>query len=142
MRHPELTGDIQAASTSQRPYLFACSFYGITPIASVPTLPGTSFDAVPFVAAFQNFAALSVKCAHSLMGASGSGAAPLREVFSQTLLILDRLIGRLGSPIHVAWDPEEWLSVVLRSVEHEVRVSNSEIYFVIKYILYVLCWFH
>ncbi|KAG6879371.1 hypothetical protein C0992_003191 [Termitomyces sp. T32_za158] len=33
MQRPDLTGPIEAQRTTQRPYLFACSFYGVDPIA-------------------------------------------------------------------------------------------------------------
>jgi hypothetical protein len=117
MRRPELTGGIQAASKSQRPYLFACTFYGITPTVKAPS-PNGSFN-IPFASAFESLITLSIHFAQSLINGSGSPSF-LREVFSQSLLLVDRLVGRLGSSIVVLWDPKKWLSVVLGSIGHEV----------------------
>ncbi|KAF8079121.1 Dopey, N-terminal-domain-containing protein [Lyophyllum atratum] len=116
MQRPDLTGPIEAKRTTQRPYLFACSFYGIDPIAVPPTAT-TSF-AVPFVSAFENLATLSRIFAQTLTTGSADTTV-LREVFSQTLLLIDRLIGRLGTSVTIPWDPVEWLQVILQALEHE-----------------------
>lgn len=117
MQRPELTENMQAASISQRPYTFACIFYDIKPILKVPSHKGP-FD-IPFASAFENMVQLSLSCAKRLV-ATSDGSPLLMQAFSQLLLLLDRLVGRLGSPISVSWKPAEWLSVVLKSLEHEV----------------------
>ncbi|KAG5643542.1 hypothetical protein DXG03_000683 [Asterophora parasitica] len=116
MQRPDLTGPIEAKRTTQRPYLFACSFYGIDPV-DIPPTPGESFT-VPFVSAFENLATLSLYCAQSLTSGS-TGVVTLREVYSQTLVILDRLVGRLATPVTVSWDPDQWLQAVLLGIQHE-----------------------
>ncbi|KAF5384809.1 hypothetical protein D9615_001099 [Tricholomella constricta] len=116
MQRPDLTGPIEAKRTTQRPYLFACSFYGIDPI-DIPPTPGASFT-VPFVSAFENLANLSIRCAQSLDGDS-TDVVTLREVFSQTLLLIDRLVGRLGTTVTISWDPAKWLQVILLGLGRE-----------------------
>lgn len=118
MQRPELTGEIQEASKTQRPYTFACTFYGITTIDDVP-LPQGSFT-IPFGSAFENLASLSVNFAQVLSNDS-KNLPFLREIFSGSLMLMDKLVGRLGTEISVAWKPEEWLSVVLDCLEHDVR---------------------
>ncbi|RDB28675.1 Protein dopey [Hypsizygus marmoreus] len=116
MQRPDLSGPMEDKRTTQRPYLFACSFYGITPI-ELP--PGQHFSfAIPFVSAFENLASFSLKCAQSLIKGSDN-VVVLREVYSQSLLLIDRLVGRLGTSVQVAWNPSEWMQVVLRGLDHE-----------------------
>jgi len=125
MQRPELTGAIEAQRTTQRPYLFACSFYGITPIAT-PTTPAASF-AVPFASIFENLAALSRTCSEALIQSS-SNLVTLREVYSLSLLLIDRLVGRLGTSVEIAWKPSRWLQLILHVLEHEVK-DTSELNF-------------
>jgi hypothetical protein len=122
MQRPGLTGANEANRTTQRPYLFACSFYGITPIAT-PTKSATSF-AVPFASVFENLASLSRICAEVLIRGS-SNILTLREVYSHSLLLIDRLVGRLGTSVEIAWEPSRWLQLVLRALEHEVKDPSN-----------------
>lgn len=117
MQRPELTGSIEVKRTTQRPYLFACSFYGITPVAAYAA-PDGSF-AIPFTSAFENLIELSLNCANSLIQGS-ENVVVLREVFSQSLLLIDRLVGRLGTSVKVEWNPATWLYMLLRTIDHEV----------------------
>lgn len=104
----------------ERPFLFACNFYGLTPVVIPPTseTPDGSFT-IPFVSAFESLASLSQNCAQSLVKGS-ENVDVLREVFAESLLLIDRLAGRLGAPVKVAWDTSRWLQAVLRALEHEV----------------------
>lgn len=120
MQRPELAGAVEAKCTTQRPYLFACSFYGITPIA-IPTDSATYF-AVPFASVFENLTSLSHICAEILIQGS-SNISTLREVYALSLLLIDRLVGRLGTSVEIAWKPARWLHLVLNVLEHEVSES-------------------
>lgn len=124
MQRPELTSEIQAASAAQRPYVFACTFYGAKPIPTIPAQKGSY--SIPFASAFENIIRLSTSCAQSLL--KKGSPSRLREVFTQALLLIDRLVGRLGSSIEVLWNPTEWLSVVLKSLDHEVRFLHTNKY--------------
>jgi hypothetical protein len=117
MQRPELTGSIEVKRTTQRPYLFACSFYGIIP-AAAHSAPDGSF-AIPFASAFGNLIDLSLNFANSLIQGS-ENVVVLREVFSQSLLLIDRLVGRLGTSVKVDWNPATWLYMLLRALDHEV----------------------
>ncbi|KAJ7070662.1 Dopey, N-terminal-domain-containing protein [Mycena amicta] len=117
MQRPELSGDMQAASQWQRPYIFAATFYGCKPVLEQTDLPQRSFT-VPFASVFQNLVTLSMTCSRFLAEGCNS-PAPLREVLAQSLLLMDRLASRLETPITLAWKPEEWLSSVLATLEHE-----------------------
>ncbi|KAG6911306.1 hypothetical protein DXG01_002145 [Tephrocybe rancida] len=116
LQRPDLTGPIEAKRTTQRPYLFACSFYGIDPVAIPPSLP-VSF-AVPFVSAFENLAMFAKNCAQALT-ASSPDVTILREVFALSLSLLDRLTDRLATPSTLAWNPTEWLHVILSGLDNE-----------------------
>ncbi|KAJ7610904.1 Dopey, N-terminal-domain-containing protein [Roridomyces roridus] len=116
MQRPELSGEMQLAAQSQRPYVFATSFYGFKPKLETAELSGPF--TIPFASAFQNLVALSINCSRFLNEGCDSPGS-LREVSSQSLYILDRLVGRLNAPITVVWNPEEWLSAVLAILENE-----------------------
>lgn len=120
MQRPELNGEIQEARKTQGPYLFACTFYGITPTFESP--PATGSFTVPFASSFENLISLSITCAKCLTKGFGN-AAILREVFSQSLLIVDRLVGRLGCTVALSWNPGKWLSVVLENLENGVSLQ-------------------
>lgn len=122
MQRPELSAANKAIGTTQRPYLFACSFYDITPIAS-STSSVTSF-ATPFTSVFESLASLSRICAEVLIRGS-SNILIVREVYSHSLLLIDRLVGRLGTPVEIAWEPLRWLQLVLCALEHEVNDSSD-----------------
>jgi hypothetical protein len=121
MQQPELTGSKVECST-MRPYLFACSFYGITPITT-PIKSPPSF-AVPFASVFENLVSLSGICAEVLIQNS-SNLVTLREVYSHSLLLIDRLVGRLGTSVQTSWEPTGWLRAVLHAVEHEVTGPSA-----------------
>ncbi|KAG6841563.1 hypothetical protein C0991_009598 [Blastosporella zonata] len=116
MQRPDLTGPIEAKRTTQRPYIFACSFYGIDPIAIPPSI-STSF-AVPFISAFENLATFTRNCAQALI-ASSPDVVTLREVYSLSLSLLDRFAGRLGTSVTLTWDPNTWVQTILGGLEHE-----------------------
>lgn len=117
MQRPELSGEMEMAARSQRPYVFAATFYGFKPTldTSSPSGPFT----IPFASAFQNLVTLSINCSRFLTEGCET-PDPLREVTSQSLFILDRLVGRLNSEITLSWNPDQWLLSVLAALEHEV----------------------
>ena len=122
LQRPALTQKVQAASNSHPPYAFSCLFYGITPIPGLPVSDGT-FD-VPFVSLFENMVELSMNCARSLLK-EPPNPSRMREVFSQSLLLLDEVAGRIDSPIRVSWNPSKWLDAILQCIEHKVRQCAS-----------------
>ncbi|KAJ7755024.1 Dopey, N-terminal-domain-containing protein [Mycena maculata] len=116
MQRPELSAGMETAAQSERPYVFAATFYGFKPNLETDALPGPF--TIPFASVFQNLVALSIN--YSRFFTEGCDTpGPLREVSSQSLLILDQLVGRLNSQITVVWNPEEWLSAVLATLEHK-----------------------
>lgn len=118
MQRPELSGDMDLIAKSQRPYIFAATFYGFEPTLDDTPPPLGPFT-IPFASAFQNLIVLSTSCSRFLTeGCATPG--PLREVSAQSLLLLHRLVQRLDSQITLTWSPNQWLSLVLRTLEHEV----------------------
>ena len=102
---------------------FACSFYGIENPFGDP-IQRTSANK-PFVTNFEDLAVLTTTAATSLMSCTPELSQPLRATFTQSILLIMRLLGRmdqkLDAPFDIDWDPPEWLSIVLESVEHPVR---------------------
>jgi hypothetical protein len=119
---PQSQGDPEILST-QGPLEFACSFYGIENPFSISVQRACVNE--PFVTNFEDLTFLTTNVATSLMSCTPELAQPLRGVFAQSVLLIMRLLGRmdqrLDTPFDVDWNPSEWLSVVLESVEHPVR---------------------
>ncbi|KAK7025465.1 hypothetical protein VNI00_015993 [Paramarasmius palmivorus] len=115
LHRPEVTSGIQEASESERPYKFACTFYGLKPNVEMPE-PTGSFTK-PFGSAFESLIGLSLKLSQILL-TSPKEVNLAREHFAQSLLLIDRLVGRLNSRLDLEWDPEKWLSVVLETLGH------------------------
>ncbi|KAF8640453.1 hypothetical protein AX17_000117 [Amanita inopinata Kibby_2008] len=112
LRRPELLNNHESSvSTTFRPYLFACKFYGITP-ATNPTdvLP----SATPLSSAFDNLTSISLQCSQKLISGTDTPEL-LRQVFVRTLSLIKSLTARLDSPITVSWKPNDWLSSTLAS---------------------------
>ncbi|KAK0466281.1 Dopey, N-terminal-domain-containing protein [Desarmillaria tabescens] len=117
MQRPEASEGDTSARDSQRPYIFACTVYGIGPLAIEPAPSSRSFR-IPFASSFESLVSLSSIFSHALVSAADKVVA-LREALCQTLLLLDTLVGRLGtSTIKVTWHPSHWLSVVLDCISH------------------------
>ncbi|KAG7099897.1 hypothetical protein E1B28_001698 [Marasmius oreades] len=116
LSRPEVTSGIQKASVSQRPYVFACTFYGIKATVTAPE-PSGSYSK-PFGSAFEGLISLSMSLSHNLIEASAN-LNLLREVFSQSLLLVDRLVGRLNTKMTLCWEPRKWLATVLDNLKHE-----------------------
>lgn len=111
------------APPSQGPLEFACSFYGVeNPLGR--SIQRTRVDR-PFVTNFEDLLVLTTTAATGLMDCPPELAQPLRSAFSQSVLLVMRLLGRmdqrLDAPFDIDWDPSKWLSVVLQSAEHPVR---------------------
>ena len=108
---------------SQGPLEFACSFYGIER-PPVDPIQRASVDK-PFVTAFEDLVVLTTAVATNLANCTPELAHLLRDAFSQSVLLVMRLLGRIDqksdAPFDIEWDPSEWLTVVLESVGHTVR---------------------
>ncbi|KAF8899262.1 Dopey, N-terminal-domain-containing protein [Infundibulicybe gibba] len=116
MQRPDMTDEIQVTTASQGPYQFACTFYKIEPIALVPGLDDPA--ALPFASAFENGIALSLSCAQGL-SENPAGSTHLWAVLSQALLLLDRLVGRLRTTVTLSWNPNQWLALILQTLENK-----------------------
>jgi hypothetical protein len=117
MKRPELTEGAQAATASQGPYGFACTFYGIQPTPDLGIDKNSSN--IPFASAFEDLISLSVSCGRSLLASSKPLA--LRDIFARLLLLISMLVDRLeATPIGISWNPAEWFSVLLNTFELEV----------------------
>ncbi|KAF9067320.1 Dopey, N-terminal-domain-containing protein [Rhodocollybia butyracea] len=110
LSRPEVKPDMQAVSENERPYIFACTFYDIKPVIDAPAPTGTY--QVPFSSAFESLASLSMVLGISLTKANGNLTA-LREVFTKSLALIERLVSRLNSSITLVWEPKKWLEVIL-----------------------------
>jgi hypothetical protein len=80
---------------------------------------------------FEDLALLATTAATGLIGCTPELSQPLRATFTQSVLLVMRLLGRmdqrLDAPFDVDWDPPEWLSVVLESLEHPVRKTLCDL---------------
>ncbi|KAI0718921.1 Dopey, N-terminal-domain-containing protein [Cerioporus squamosus] len=119
-RPPPRQGQDSAADEDM--IAFACGFYGIK--ASDIALP-SSRSAIPFVSAFENLIALSMRAAEALLGGKGDTKSdgPSRNVLLVTLSLLDTLVSRLEHetdvPFAVSWDPAGWISTVLSCIQQK-----------------------
>ncbi|KAJ3723564.1 Dopey, N-terminal-domain-containing protein [Lentinula guzmanii] len=116
LSRPEVNTDLLTASDTERPYVFACTFYDIKPLLNASPPSGTY--TVPFSSAFESLVSLSIVFGQTLTKAKETGltdSTQLREILSSSLTLIDRLVGRLTSPIKLVWEPKRWLSVVLDS---------------------------
>ncbi|KAK0500731.1 Dopey, N-terminal-domain-containing protein [Armillaria luteobubalina] len=117
MQRPETSEGDNSARESQRPYIYACTVYGIEPLTIEPVSLSGSFN-IPFASSFESLVSLSSIFSHLLVSAADKVIA-FREALCQTLLLLDALVGRLGtSMMKVTWHPSHWLSVVLDCIGH------------------------
>jgi hypothetical protein len=131
LQRPELTSEMQEAITTQRPYIFACSFYKIQPILEASS-PSGSFT-VPFGSVFEGLARLSMVFAQSLCTTKDSISLQ-RQNFSRCLSLIEKLISRLDSTMRLAWDPKTWLSHVLESLKQEVcSILSLSLYLLILF---------
>ncbi|KAJ3809392.1 Dopey, N-terminal-domain-containing protein [Lentinula aff. lateritia] len=124
LSRPEVKSDLQTASDTERPYIFACIFYDIKPLFDAPVPSGTY--TVPFCSAFESFITLSMVFGQTLTKATGTGTADfaqLREIFSSSLTLIDHLVSRLSSSIKLIWEPKRWLSVVLDSLHEKTNFT-------------------
>jgi hypothetical protein len=125
LRRPELTEGAQAATVSQSPYGFACTFYDIKPTSKLSIHKDSS--SVPFASALGDLISLSTSSGRSLLVSTKPFI--LRDVFAQLLLLIGMLVNKLegiqGAPIGVSWNPTEWLLVMLGTFELEVWLSGN-----------------
>jgi hypothetical protein len=99
LHRPDLTAELQASTSAQGPYAFACTFYGIQPLTDFP--PPTRTIGVPFASAFESLIDLSTTFAQQLQNAEAEKQTGLRlgEVLAQALLLVDRLVSRINTSI-------------------------------------------
>ncbi|KAJ2917856.1 hypothetical protein MD484_g2573, partial [Candolleomyces efflorescens] len=115
----------EASRSTDRPYLFACSFYEIEDFQSVPdTVQSASDSIIPFTTSFSNSFALSTHCAR-LLASPGPKAGAIREALSRTLTLCERLLSRLNTSVDVSWNPAEWMNTLLRSFEYETSTFTT-----------------
>ncbi|KAF9447031.1 hypothetical protein P691DRAFT_803039 [Macrolepiota fuliginosa MF-IS2] len=122
LERPEVTRDNINARQTQRPYQFACTFYGMKPVLG--TLSPEGHFTVPFTSTFESLVSCSVKCAGELAMVV-KDATILREVFGGILGLLNRMVGRLAGPIGVSWDPVAWFGALLDSMEYESAIFTT-----------------
>ncbi|THV06503.1 hypothetical protein K435DRAFT_960479 [Dendrothele bispora CBS 962.96] len=116
LQRPELNSEMHEAITTQRPYNFACTFYGIKPIVNT-TPPSGSFT-IPFGSGFEGLTNLSMIFAQNLSKSSEKTSLQ-RQLFSRCLTLIDGLAGRLDSTMVISWNPKIWLAVILESLSQE-----------------------
>jgi hypothetical protein len=117
LERPEVTRDNDGARQTQRPYVFACTFYGIQDILPTPSPEGKFL--VPQSSIFESLVSSSATCAQELTKIKDG--VILREVLSGMLGLLNGIVTRLAAPAPVTWNPVEWLSTLLQSMEYEVH---------------------
>lgn len=114
----------EEARCSQRPYLFACSFYEVEDFEPVPQGSAPRSDStIPFTTSFNNLFSLTEHSARLLTGA-GPAVGSVREALSRTLTLSERLLARLTISVDVAWEPSIWMGALLQTFEYEVSYFN------------------
>ena len=116
-----LVNDQLKLGIANRPFLFACNLYDINPLG-IPE--GRGSFAVPIASAFESLASLSLICAENLINNS-ENVVDLREVFSSSLILMEKLIGRLTTLVEVTWEPSNWLQIILQGLHHEVGTRSG-----------------
>ncbi|EPQ60111.1 hypothetical protein GLOTRDRAFT_101965 [Gloeophyllum trabeum ATCC 11539] len=126
-QRPELTGNTLTAAETQGPSTFACTFYGIEPSNKV-TSERTSAS-LPLVTAFDDFTQVSMIAARALITAGGNHERA-QALLDRSLHIITRLVARFDSDLGVlnlTWVPDEWLSVMLETLESTTFVIVDRI---------------
>ncbi|KAJ3774387.1 Dopey, N-terminal-domain-containing protein [Lentinula raphanica] len=124
LSRPEMTTDLQAASETERPYKFACTFYDFKPTLDAPLPSGTY--TVPLGSAFESLISLSMTSSQTLAKSKGNAntnSAQLRETLSSSLTLIDSLVSRVSSSVNLVWEPNKWLSVVLDSLQENTNFT-------------------
>ncbi|KAJ3572176.1 hypothetical protein NP233_g3254 [Leucocoprinus birnbaumii] len=121
LERPEVTSDNENSRQTQRPYSFACTFYGIQATLTTPPPEGTFI--IPQSSVFESLVSCTAKCAQALEKLKD--AAALREVFGGMLGFLNGMVNRLTAPVEMAWNPVEWLATLLQSMEYESAIFAS-----------------
>lgn len=133
-QRPEIEGQPPTVS-KLGPFAFACSFYELKEF-TLKLADRECLD-LPFVTSFEDLASLSTVCAKRLLTPS-KDASLLREAFSQSVLLIMRLLGRMdqrsGPPFVAQWNPAQWLSGILECLEQPVcHFSLAVVYCLICY---------
>lgn len=121
LERPEVTDGNENSRQTQRPYVFACTFYGIQDTLSTPPAEGTF--TIPQASIFESLVSCSAKCAQELE--KMREASILREVFGGMLGLLNEMVIRLAAPVNLAWRPAEWLQILLQSMDYGVCLAFS-----------------
>ncbi|TRM61588.1 hypothetical protein BD626DRAFT_598473 [Schizophyllum amplum] len=111
LQHIPTRETMEEASATERPYTYACTFYGMHAAFAVPNA-STEFIS-PYSSSFESLTAMTT---HLTKSASSEVA---REIYSRMLSLLDELAGYLTGPVKVAWNPEQWLTVALGALDQE-----------------------
>ena len=114
----------QIDTSSQSPFVFACTFYGL----EKPSLdsPQQRSD-IPFVTASEDLIRVSLHAAKGLLQ-RGENQAMIREMLIEALSLLVTLIGSLDESqqktFTVDWNPTEWSSVMMQCLSDEVYLHS------------------
>ncbi|KAI0964349.1 hypothetical protein AcW1_001188 [Taiwanofungus camphoratus] len=115
---PSSSGQLQ----EEGPSSFACKFYGIEDKVHHSR---RGSPAVPFTAVFEDLVKVNITSAEFLL-TSTKDLEVVRDVFVRSLILLAALVTRAeqlqDTSFLVSWDPAEWLSVVLRCLDHMTTV--------------------
>ncbi|KAF7968943.1 hypothetical protein HWV62_28842 [Athelia sp. TMB] len=124
-KRPQINQGAQEATSSQSPYLFACTFYEIKPMPDLATHRDSSV--IPFTSVFQDLIHLSTVCGKQLKGTNNM--ALLQDVFAHLLLLIGDLVKKLEAksigPFDLAWQPRSWLSTILGTFEEETSTFST-----------------
>ncbi|GBE77521.1 hypothetical protein SCP_0103960 [Sparassis crispa] len=124
MSRPQVNGQPEATTGSDGSYQFACAFYGIENRA--PRLANRR-QVVPFITAFEDLVEMNTLIGNALM-ISTTDTNIIREVFVQSLMLFGSLVGRLervqDPPLAIDWDHTEWLSVMMRCLNHKTAAFS------------------
>jgi hypothetical protein len=122
-QRPVLAGQSQDSGSKQGQFAFACSFYDLKGFSLKPVV--RDCPDLPFVTTLEDLVSLSTLCARGLLIPSKE-APSLREVFSHSVLLIMRLLGRMdqrsGPPFVAHWDPARWLSDTIECLEQPVSL--------------------
>ncbi|TFY67972.1 hypothetical protein EVG20_g3733 [Dentipellis fragilis] len=102
------------------PYAYAVTFYGLELSATLSSQRTGS--GIPMMTVFEDLIAVSATYARRL-SATAEMVLPLRQIFVQSLSLLNKLISVLDEMdevnLTVDWDPSKWLVDILATLEHD-----------------------
>ncbi|OCH88751.1 hypothetical protein OBBRIDRAFT_64803 [Obba rivulosa] len=125
---PLLGNDTQQVSPLQGPYLFACSIYAIEPKLQPQQRKSAT---IPGDTAIEDLITITAHAA-KMLSSTDTETVTIREVLFQSLTLLCSVVDEVEESqtdaLSISWDPAEWLSTMLRCLEHQaaafVMVDN------------------